>query len=264
MQLSKPKLTVDFIKTFENPIYSANIDITEVDLKVFIIEENREDVKVIYEGFKDLVSNVDFTVTDDVLNIKVQSREKTGVSSATKLYSVFTMENKLSIYLPTHFKKYLVNGDNANLRINNLIIDNVDVNINHGSVKVKYCEASKNININSDNAFVSLKSINSGEISINNKNGITKLRNINTESNLYLTSENGIIHAKDIEGKKSICATTNTGSIDFDDVYAEVVDINADTGIVNYFNGNFNKTFDVNINVKEGAVRSNVNQDKIH
>lgn len=264
MQLSKPKLVVDFIKTFEKPIYNANIDLTEVDLKTFIIEENREDVKVIYEGFKDLVSSVDFSIKDEVLHIKVNSREKSGMSSATKLHSVFTMENKLSIYLPTHFKKYLVNGENANLRINNLLIDAVDVKINHGSVKVKYCEATDAININSENAFVSLKSIKASDITINNNNGISKVRNVNLEDNLSLVSENGVIQAKDVEVNKAISATTNAGSIDFDDVYANVVNIKANTGVVNYFNGNFNKNFDVSIDVKEGVVRTNVNREEIH
>ncbi len=264
MQLSKPKLTVDFIKSFDEPIYSASIDLTEVDLKTFIIEENREDVKVIYEGFKDLVSGVEFDVIDKTLHIKIKSREKSGVSNATKLYSVFTMENKLSIYLPTHFKKYLINGENANLRINNLLTDDVKVNITHGSVKVKYCEVAQSVSVNSENAFVSLKSINVNDINVVNSTGITKIRNTNVKNNLTLNSENGVLHAKDVVSENAICAKTNTGSIDFDDVYAKKVDIFAKTGVVNYFNGNFNKVFDVNIEVEEGLVRTNVNREEIH
>lgn len=264
MQLSKPKLTADFIKTFEEPIYNANIDLTEVDLKTFIIEENREDVKVIYEGFKDLVSGVDFEIKDGTLNIKIQSREKSGISSAKKLYSVFTMENKLSIYLPTYFKKYLVEGENANLRINNLCIDSVDVNISHGSVKVKYCEAEGAISVNSENAFVSLKSIKAENVNVTNVNGITRIRNTNIASDLNLTSENGVIHAKDVEAGQNISSKTNNGTIDFDDVYASVVNIVADTGIINYFNGNFNRNFKVNMDVKAGLVRTNVNREEIH
>lgn len=264
MQLSKPKLTVEFVKTFETPVYSANIDLRDVDLKTFIIEENREDVKVIYEGFKDLVSNVEFEIVDDVLNIKIESRDKTGVSSATKLYSVFTMENKLSIFLPTHFKKYAVNGDNSNLRINNLLVESVDVAINHGSVKVKYCEAKENISIKSENAFVSLKSITAKDVVVNNDHGITKVRNTSTEKDLTLKSENGVIQAKDVDSNNTIIASTNTGSIDFDDVYAKDVKINAKTGVVNYFNGNFNKVFNVDINVEQGLVRTNVNREEIH
>ncbi|MFV0499304.1 MAG: DUF4097 family beta strand repeat-containing protein [Bacilli bacterium] len=264
MQLSKPKLTVDFIKTFDKKIYNTSIDITDVDLKTFIIEENREDVKVIYEGFKDLVSNVKFDIVDGNLHIKVESREKTGISSATKLYSVFTMENKLSIYLPTHFKSYLVEGNNANVRINNLTIDNLNVEITHGSVKVKYCDVKENVKINSDNAFVSLKAIEANEVTLNTINGVSRLRNIRTHSNMSLTTDNGIINAKDINSNNTISAITNAGSVEFDDVYAKAVNIKTDTGIVNYFNGNFNRQFETNIESKHGVVRTNVNRDEIH
>lgn len=264
MQISKPKMVADFIKTFDTPIYEANIDLNDLDIKAFIVEEEREDVKVIFEGYEDLVSNIHFDIIDGVLHIKVESKEQTGMSVAQKIHSVFTTENKLNIFLPIHFKKYLITGAQSRLRLNNIIASDVDVNITNGSIKVKYCELENGLNIVSENAHISLKSIKVNSINLTNKNGISKLRNIIIKNDMTIKSDNGIINAKDIDSTGVINAITKNGNIDFDDVYAKVVNVNVDAGVVNYFNGNFNKKFDVNINVGTGLVRTNVNREVPH
>ncbi len=263
MQLSKHKIVAEFIKTFEEPVYNVNINLNEVDIKTFIIEEKRDDVKVVFEGFKDLVSGVDFFVEDGVLKIDVKSRENSGLSSSVKLYSVFTSENKLNIYMPIEFKKYLIETIDSNLRINNLHADDLTVKATSGTVKVKYCHLQENIAIDTTSANVSVKSIESASINVNNEKGINKIRNCNIE-NLNVNSQTGVVHLKDINANSTIDVISESGSIDLDDVYASVVNIKATTGIVNYFNGHFNKDFTVNIDVKEAIVRTNVNREEIH
>lgn len=266
MQLSKPKMSVDFIKTFdEGKIFKTEIDLSEVELKTFIIEEPRDDVKVIYEGFKDLVSTVKFDIIDDTLHIKIVSVETTGIRSPMKLHSVFTMENKISIYLPVHFNNYKIIGNDSNLRINNLQTDVLETTSNNGSVKIKYCEIKELFKVCCDNALISLKSLDvDGDMIISNKNGVTKIRTTDVCSNVVVDSNNGVIAAKDLKVGESITITTNNGHIDLDDVYAKEVTLNAETGIVEYFNGNLNKDFKTNFNVANGVIKTNVDREEIH
>ncbi len=265
MQFSKPKLSVEFVKEFNEKIYQTEIDLSDVRMKVFIIEEEREDVKVIFEGMKDLVSNVEFDIVDSKLKLKIISRETSGISSSVKIHSVFTMENKLSIYMPAHFNNYQIIGNDANIRINNLVTDYLNTKINMGSVKVKYCTINKDFTIKADNAVVSVKSIeNEGDILIENTTGITKFRDIDINGNVVIDSVSGMLIAKNIKARKAFTSVTESGSIDLDDVYASVVNIKAKNGIVNYFNGNFSKDFDVNIDVTSGVVRTNVKREEIH
>ncbi len=266
MQISKRKMSVEFVKEFTEPIYDVNIDLSSVSMKTTIIEEHREDVKVVFEGNKDLVSNVVFDIVDKCLNINVISRVSTGVrSSAVVIHSVFTTENKLSIYLPIHFKNYSIVGKESSLRINNLIADSLDVKFEQGSVKVKYCNFSSNLSINTDKSVVSIKAIESeGDVSIVNTSGVTKFRDIDCSGDISLNSEMGTVHAKNVKTRADFATSTRSGSIDLDDVYANKVDIYAKSGVVNYFNGNFNKEFEVNIDVLNGVVRTNVKREEIH
>ncbi len=265
MQLSKPKLSAAFVKEFDEKIYDTEIDLSEIEVNTSIIEEQRDDVKVIYEGFKDLVSGVDFDIKDGKLYIKVLSKEASGISTATKIYTIFTMENKLSIFLPIHFKNYVINGHNSNIRINNLKADNVTTISNNGSVKVKYCELENDLNIKTENALVSLKSLEvNGDLTLKNDNGVSKVKTLDVEGNITLHTNNGMVSAKDVKSKQTVSISTNNGHIDLDDVYGNVVNIAANTGIVEYFNGNFNKKFEVNFDVKNGVVKTNVNREEIH
>ncbi len=266
MQISKRKMSVEFVKEFTEPIYDVKIDLSAVSMKTSIIEEQRDNVKVVFEGNKDLVSNVEFDIVDNQLHINVISRIDTGVrSSAVVIHSVFTTENKLSIYLPIHFKNYNVIGHEANLRINNLIADSLDAKFEQGSVKVKYCNFADSFAIDTTKSVISVKSIESeGNVSINNTAGVTKFRDIDCNGDVSLKTEMGTVHAKNVKVQGDFAATAIAGSIDLDDVYANKVDIFAKTGVVNYFNGNFNKEFEINIDVEKGVVRTNVQREEIH
>ncbi len=266
MKISKRKLSADFTKTFQEKIYSANINLSSSTVKTFIVEENRDDVKVVFEGNKDLISNVNFDIVDDVLNIGIVTRKDSGLrSSSVIIHSVFTTENKLSIYLPLHFKNYEISGDDVNLRINNVIADKLHTKYNKGILKLKYCTFEKSLNINSNKSSVSVKSVESnGNITIINESGVTKFRDVDCACDICLETFSGVVNAKNIKGQGRIDIVSENGTIDLDDVYGKAVSISAKNSVVNYFNGNLNKKFDVNINVDNGIVRTNVKRDEIH
>jgi len=189
-------------------INTINVDVPFLDVNV--IPENRDDVKIHYNGYikANFIPKLKTERSSDILYISLE--KKSHVS-----YNVKESDAKLDIYIPKTYEKNIkISTSFGDINIANLNISQLELDSNYGDIEIKNLNGDIKANISYGKMDIENHS---GDLTATTSFGDIDLKYSNFDNNIDATTSYGDIKIELPKNSQfNIDATYSFGDIDID------------------------------------------------